>query len=339
MLKARQLPVFKVSLVMLSLGLSLMPAAFAQEEGPSVTLMKYVGKAHEAMKSGRNQEARDEFRKAIGLSPKTVDYYIGLSNACSQLKEYDQVAFALQKAIELAPAQKDEFSGDYGEALFHLGRYDEAVPYLKAGLRYADSPAAKAKRNAIASLPDIPNIPSTPPQSILNATTPPPPEVKKDPIPLATNDPASPAGWHSIQTKAADVDLNKAGQTMAGMIRSEGVVIADYLGYEKNPNITFFHPPKAKFHITKILKGPPLNKDLPLRFEFKDRSTTAGVPEGWKFGEDKMPAKNSSWIIFIEWCHPRDGMFDTYEGSYGRLPATEENLNKVYALLEQHSNR
>ncbi len=336
MLNERKLPTLKVGLILLSFGLALLPSAIAQDEGPSVTLMKYVSKAQEAMRSGRNQEARDEFRKAIGLAPKTPEYYLGLSNACYEMKEYDQVAFALQKVIELNPAMKDECSGEYGEALFHLGRYDDAIPYLKAGLRYVDSPAAKARKTQIASIP-APVESTAPPVSVIQASA--APVEKKEPIPLATHDPASSAGWHSIQAEKKEVDINKANQTLAGAIRSEGIVIAEYQGYEKHPLINYFHPPKAKFHITKILKGPPLNKDMPVRFEFKERSTATPAPSGWKFSEDKMPAKGSSWIIFLEWCTPRDGMFDTYEGSFGRLPADDENLNKVYAELEKHSNR
>lgn len=327
---------YRWSLALLSLGLAFLPSAFAQDEGPSVTLMKYVGKAQEAMRAGRNQEARDEYRKAIGLAPKTPEYYIGLSDACYAMKEYDQVAFALQKVIELNPAMKDECSGEYGEALFHLGRYDEAIPYLKAGLKYIDSPAAKARKTAIAAAP-VSTAPSAPPESVIRAAA--PVHVDTKPIPLATENPASSAGWHSISAKHQEVDINKANQTLAGAIRCEGIVIADYLGYEKSPNINFFHPPKAKYKITKILKGPPLNKDLPVRYEFKERSSSAGAPAGWKFSDDKMPAKGSSWIIFLEWCTPREGMFDTYEGSFGRLPADDENLNRVYAELEKHSNR
>jgi tetratricopeptide (TPR) repeat protein len=337
MVNERKLPTLKVGLILLSFALAGLPSAIAQDEGPSVTLMKYVSKAQEAMRSGRNQEARDEFRKAIGLAPKTPEYYIGLSDACYQMKEYDQVAFALQKVIELNPAMKDECAGEYGEALFHLGRYDEAIPLLKAGLRYIDSPAAKQRRTAIAAAPPVTPISTAPPDSVIRASA--APVEKKEAIPLATHDPASSAGWHSIQGKTHEVDINKFNQTLAGAIRSEGIVIAEYQGYEKSPNINFFHPPKAKFHISKILKGPPLNKDLPVRFEFKERSTSTPAPAGWKFSEDKMPAKGSSWIIFLEWCTPREGMFDTYEGSFGRLPADDENLNKVYAELEKHSNR
>lgn len=328
----------KLGMALLAFGVALAPAAMAQDEGPSVTLMKYVGKAQDAMKVGRYQEARDEYRKAIGLSPKTPEYYIGLSDACYQMKEFDQVAFALQKVIELNPAMKDECSGEYGEALFHLGRYDEAIPLLKSGLRYIDSPAAKARRAAIAAAPPVHTAASAPPESVIRATASAVPPEKKEAIPLASIDPASSAGWHSITHKHQEVDINKANQTLAGAIRSEGIVIAEYQGYEKG-DINFFHPPKAKFRITKILKGPPLNKDLPVRFEFKERSSKEGAPPGWKFSDDKMPAKGSSWIIFLEWCAPRDGMFDTYEGSFGRLPADDENLNKVYAELEKHSNR
>jgi len=329
----------KFNLALLALGMAIAPAALAQDEGPSVTLMKYVGKAQDAMKVGRYQEARDEYRKAIGLSPKTPEYYIGLSDACYQMKEYDQVAFALQKVVELNPAMKDECAGEYGEALFHLGRYDEAIPLLKSGLKYIDSPAAKARRTAIAAAPPVHVPSSSPPDSIVKASAAPSASTeKKEAIPLSSENPASSAGWHSIKHKHEEVDINKANQTLAGAIRSEGIVIAEYQGHEKG-DINFFHPPKAKFRITKILKGPPLNKDLPVRYEFKERSSKEPAPPGWKFTDDKMPAKGSSWIIFLEWCTPRDGMFDTYEGSFGRLPADDENLNRVYAELEKHSNR
>ncbi len=120
---------------------------------------------------------------------------------------------------------------------------------------------------------------------------------------------------------------------------SECILIAEYIGYDKNTEVHFTHPPVANYRISKILKGPPLNKDLPLRYEFTDRINDTQAPAGWKFGPDKMPKKNSEWIIFIQNALPRDGAFDTYQGSYGRQPATEENLNKVYSLLENSANR
>ena len=83
---------------------------------------------------------------------------------------------------------------------------------------------------------------------------------------------------------------------------SECILLAEYLDYQRSPDIQFFHPPIAKYHIAKILKGPPLNKDLPIRYEFYDRQSSNGPPAGWKFGKDKMPEKGSQWIIFIPQC-------------------------------------
>lgn len=313
------------------------PAARAQDEGPSVTLMKFMSNAQSALRAGRMQEARDQYRKAIGLSPKTPELYVGLFSCCYQTKEFDQVVFALGKLFELDPAAKDEYAGDYGEALFYLSRYDEAEPYLKKGLKYLDSPAAKAKPR-IAMVPEVvvppPVTTPPPPATIVASATP------AQPLPLRSeSDPASPAGWNSIKRQQQDVEVHKLAQTLEGAIRCEAVLIAEYQGFDKNSEISFFHPPKAHFRIQKILKGPPLNKDLPVRFEFHDRSGKISAPEGWKFADDKMPEKGSKWVLFIEWCSPRDHMFDLYQGCYGRLPANEENLNKVYALLEAHSNR
>lgn len=314
------------------------PQAMAQDEGPSVTLMKFIGNAQKSMSAGRMQDARDNFRKAIGLSPNTVELYLGLFNCCYQTKEFDQVAFALQKVFELEPSMKDEFAGDYGEALYYLGRYDEAIPLLKQGLKYLDSPQAKAKpRTAMVKIPD--NLP------VIETPPPPPPTqvavaTPAQPLPhREAHDPASPEGWDKLKSTPEEVEVHKLSQTLHGAIRCEGILIAEYQGFEKSDDITYFRPPKAKFRIQRILKGPPLNKDLPVRYEFHDRSKDINVPKDWKFGEDKMPEKASKWILFIEWCHPRGGMFDLYQGCYGRLPATDENLNKVYALLEEHSNR
>lgn len=49
-----------------------------------------------------------------------------------------------------------------------------------------------------------------------------------------------------------------------------------------------------------------------------------------------MPEKGSRWLIFIDHSVPHNGQFETYEGIYGRQPENEDNLNKVYSLLETH---
>jgi hypothetical protein len=54
-----------------------------------------------------------------------------------------------------------------------------------------------------------------------------------------------------------------------------------------------------------------------------------------------MPEKGSKHIIFIEFSLP-DGAkrwFLPFLGSYGIQPATEDNLNTLDRLLEQHNMR
>lgn len=123
--------------------------------------------------------------------------------------------------------------------------------------------------------------------------------------------------------------------TLQNACHSESIVMAEYLGYEKG-EIHFNNPPLANYHITKILKGPPLNKSIPIKYEFHDHSNPP-APKGWKFSDSDMPKKGSKWILFIKYAVPHNDMFETYEGSYGRQEASEENLNAVYDLLNAHN--
>jgi len=77
-------------------------------------------------------------------------------------------------------------------------------------------------------------------------------------------------------------------------------------------------------------------KDIPINFKFYDQSD-AQMPEGWHFTEDKMPPLNSQWIIFIPIATPSpDHEYYTYDGSYGRPMATEENIAEIEAINETH---
>ena len=58
------------------------------------------------------------------------------------------------------------------------------------------------------------------------------------------------------------------------------------------------------------------------------------MPKGWKFDAKTMPAKGSKWILFIEFAVPKPNAFELYQGSYGRQPATDENVNNLYSLLD-----
>jgi len=299
----------------------------------SITITKHANAAARAFAAHDYKKAKEEYRIAIGLSPETLEFYYGLYDVCVHTEEWDQVVFALEKIFEIDASKKRPLLAQYGEALFRLGHYDDAVPVLKQALKEADLPAPKI---ALVVQPPVPipeeekpvdpNAPGGAASSTPDLTV----------APVNGNLPST--GPIPSHPTLLAKDTTKFKLSFQNAAHSECILIAEYLDYQHNPDIQFFHPPIANYHITKILKGPPLNSELPVRYEFYDRINNA-LPEGWKFGPDKMPKKGSSWIIFIMNAVPRDGAFDTYQGSYGRQPANDENLNQIYALLENSANR
>ncbi len=289
----------------------------------SITITRHANEAAKAFAAQNYKKARDEYRIAIGLAPETLEFYYGLYDVCVHSGEWDQVAFALDKIFTIDPSKKQSLLAQYGEALFRMGRYDEAVPVLKQALKEADLPAPKISLVVPAPMPEAEKPKETTEGPAHNgaSTGIPVPQVVIPPRPVVS-----------------EGTINQFKLTFENASHSECIVIADYVGYQENSENSFFHPPIAKYRITKILKGPPLNRDLPIRYEFTNRIDNS-VPKGWKFGEDKMPKKGSQWLIFIRNAVPRDDAFDTYQGAYGRQPADEENLNKIYSLLENSANR
>ncbi len=329
--KRTTMPEYKLSqllyfLVCISLILPAQPAQSAGDSTGStgsITITRHVNEAAKAFASRDYGKARDEYRKAIGLSPDTLEFYYGLYDVCVHSGEWDQVAYALQRIFELDPSKKQPLRAQYGEVLYHLGNYDEAIPVLKQALKEADLPQPKI---SLVVLPSVPEPAAEKNTSETKTAPPPPVAIPSEPV-------VPPRPIMSAK------EVSEFGLSFLNASHSECILIAEYLGYEKGTDVHYTHPPTANYRIIKILKGPPLNRDLPLRYEFTDRVNDPQAPPGWKFGPDKMPEKGSQWIVFIKNALPRDGAFDTYQGSYGRQPATEENLNKVYALLENSANR
>jgi len=284
----------------------------------TVTMIQSYNKAVTAYNRQDWATAKNEFRDVISRQDNIVDFYLGLLNTCMHSGEWDQVVFAAEKLGTLDPVLKNQVAFDYGMALYKLNRYAEAVPVLKRALTVADQPIPPPYHPTIKDeqLVAISNpgantpVPYVPPVAV---DKPPPviPRVKLDPEQYLTFEQA---------------------------IKSESIVLATYEGYEKG-DIHFNNPPISQWHITKILKGPPLNARFPLRYEFHDLVNKA-MPAGWKFDEAKMmPKKGSDWIIFIEFASAKNGAFETYQGSYGRQPATEDNLNDLYARMDAHNMR
>jgi tetratricopeptide (TPR) repeat protein len=327
---------FKYAFLFLLCMITSLPALSVSSENTgstgSITITRHVNAASKAFEAKDYNKARDEYRIAIGLSPETLEFYYGLYDVCVHSGEWDQVVYALEKIFEIDPSKKSPLLAQYGEALFHLNQYDKAIPVLKQALKEADLPAPKISLVVPAPVPEPEEDPST--KGPGGAAS----EIPNTMVRTSSGNLASTGQIPQHATLLAK-DTTGFKLSFLNASHSECILIAEYLDYEHSPDIQFFHPPIAKYHISKILKGPPLNKDLPVRYEFYDRQSSSGPPPGWKFGKDKMPEKGSEWIIFIRMAVPRDGAFDTYEGSYGRHPATEENLNQIYALLENSANR
>jgi tetratricopeptide (TPR) repeat protein len=297
------------ALTSLSLAPNLVPAMAQPETQPdTVTLATHANKAALAYNGQQWAQAKEEFRFCIGQRPTSMEYYEGLYNTCMRSGEWDQVAYALDKMFAIDPSQKTALAYQYGQALFHLNRFDEAIPYLKTALRTV-------------TIPEVDYIP------------------KKHEIPTTQLDPEA-AKAEAARAEAAKVEAaNLAEKTrykptvlvmttdlsfLNAATKSECILLAEYDGYDKSNDIGWNHCPEARYHVSEILKGPPLTRALPVKYEFHDTFTTA-MPKDWKFSDKIMPEKGSKWILFIENAVPKRGMFELYQGSYGRQPANDEN--------------
>lgn len=115
------------------LSLSIQPQSLADNVGStgSITLTKHVNEAAKAFAAKDYGKAKEEYRKAIGLSPDNLDYYYGLYDVCVHSGEWDQVVYALKRIFEIDPSKRQPLLAQYGEALYHLGQYDEAGACFK----------------------------------------------------------------------------------------------------------------------------------------------------------------------------------------------------------------
>ncbi len=323
----------------------------------SITLTRIYGKAQELDRLGQHQAATIQYKKAIGINPNFVDFYIGLCKCAIEQKSWSDVSMCAQNIFRLDPALKPDYTIDYGEALYHLGKYDEAESNLKTALTYIDKNItseklhkeiqAKTDKEQMAITKKIqesqmtnPPIATTQPQAPFNQIA--QPVTTSQPNTENTNSTNAEAsnGFHTKKRSSEDAQsiVNKYRLSFESALKSECILLAQYEGYVKNDDIRFNHPPQANYHIKKFLKGPPLNPSLPVRYDFHIPKET-DAPPNWKFSADKMPKPGSLWIIFIENAVPKHGMYETYEGSYGRQEANDDNLNKIYDLIDKSSGQ
>lgn len=117
-----------------------------------------------------------------------------------------------------------------------------------------------------------------------------------------------------------------------GIKESKWIVVAEYVDYDKNSLIGYFHGPAAEYKISQALKGDLADRSIRLRYDFQDGSACIAL-RGWEFNSSLMPKAGSSWILLLKDKDKTDGLYITYRGDFGRLPATRENLDKVGLLL------
>jgi len=304
---------------------SLSSVAMAQDpdaQPDTVTLATHANKAALAYNQQQWAQAKEEFRFCIGQRPAAMEYYEGLYNTCMKSGEWDQVAYALEKMFAIDPNQKIALAYQYGQALFHLNRFDDAIPYLKTALRTVNIPEVDyiPKKHA------IPETQLSPEEEKAAA-------ARAEAARIAAEQEAEKRKYKPTPVKMED-DLS----FLNAATKSECILLAEYDGFDKSPDIGWNHPPEARYKVTEILKGPPLTHALPVKYEFHDTFKT-DMPKDWKFSDKIMPEKGSKWILFIEFAVPKRGMFELYQGSYGRQPANDDNLNNLYALLDKYNMR
>lgn len=323
----RSLMVVPISLSLL--GSMSVPARAAMESDDvgfygSVTIQRAAQAAASAMKKGEWAVAQGEYKKAIGQDPQQEDFYFGLYESSHKLLQWEQVSMALEELFKMNPKFKDQMLLEYGEALFHLNRYDEAEPVLKKALAKVAEPSIVETR--LKRLIEKSIIVHKPEAGTVIAYK----EPEKFVAPA--RDVVDAADVHEHTSRKSLTFLN-------AFMKCEGVFVAEYKGYEHEGPVSYYKPPRAKYQIVEYLKGPPLSRTLPIKYEFHDKIVGEEKPKDWAFSEDKMPKKGSKWLIFIPNCVPIDGEFETFHGSYGRQEWNEQNIDEIHRIIQEHQGQ
>jgi len=287
----------------------------------SVGVSAAARKGARAMKTGAWAEAQSEFRNLLA---KDDDFYFGFYDASKKLNQWDQAAFALEQLFEKRPSFKDQMSFEYGECLFKLNRYDEAEPHLKKALDKVGEPSiVPAKLRTLLAKSDPPE--AAPTVGEIKQWTP--------PVVICVAPPPT------LLPESIDDRSEKALTYLNAFMKCEGIFIAEFKGYEDKEMITFNNPPTATYRIEKALKGPDLNKQLPIRFKFDRDIRGENKPAGWSWKPEMMPKVGSRWILFIPNCIPVSGAYETFHGSYGRQELNEANIDEVHRIIQEHQGQ
>lgn len=287
----------------------------------SVQIAGSARKAARAMKIGSYSEAEAEYRTLAG---KDDEFCFGFYESSRKLNHWDQAALALELLFEKKPALRSKLNLEYGEALFNLNRFNEAEPELKRALSRVNEPSIlDSKLRTLYAKSDPPEAAPVEGKKIAWKPLPPPTTPIRDPLDAST----------------VSEDTTEALSMLNAFMKSETIVIAEYKGFEADKHVGFFDPPTAIYKIDTILKGSPLNKSLPVKFEFHRKVTNEVKPEDWKWSPSLMPAPGSKWIIFIPNAVAVAGRYETFHGAYGRQELNEKNLDEIHRIIDHHQGQ
>lgn len=113
-----------------------------------------------------------------------------------------------------------------------------------------------------------------------------------------------------------------------GLTQSPYVVVATFESIDSR-GADFLRGTESQFIVTQVLKGKIPKGPLTLSYSFHDNTPCLPI-KGWKISQETLPQKGSKWILILS---NKDPKASTYRGSFGRLPYTKQNLNKVGKLL------
>lgn len=257
--------------------------------------------------------AQAGYRSLIGLDPNEVDFYIALYYSSAKSERWDHALLALEDLVDKKPEWKIQLADEFVQVLKKNHNTDD-LPEYEALVK-----KQKSKGTIVQDRVD----------KLIERSL----YVKEKPKPKPKIKPRTVVDEEDVHAHTSKFSL-----TYDNAFRSESIVVAKFLKYESDGPISYFRPPKAIYHIEEVMKGPPLNPTIPVRYEFHQKIDQP-KPKGWKFSKDMMPKKDSKWILFIHNAVPIDGMLETYHGSFGRQEYNEENLDKILRIMETHKGQ
>jgi hypothetical protein len=114
----------------------------------------------------------------------------------------------------------------------------------------------------------------------------------------------------------------------------ESIILATFLRCDDSKSRTK-KSIRAYFRPDRILKGPLYGGPFAVTCEnFCTTDDGTGKPRE-PLNKHLIPVRGSRWILFIPWCAPQQGSYETFPGASGRVIYTEQHLDEVVSNLNR----